>query len=96
MTEREVARLLVEILSDEGRRPESIHEFQQVLWNMPGERDESPAWRILGDLAVDLEYYEPNLRHQRESASFYGDEELESLLRTRLNDLRRLGVVVPV
>lgn len=94
MTEQELAALLAGILSDTLRRLESIGRFQQVVWNMPAVQNESPAWRILGDLAVDLDYYEPDSRRRKESSSFYGDEELESVLRKGLADLESVGVIV--
>lgn len=56
----------------ESLRP-SIDQFQEAYWAIDQPPDE-PAWDILGDLATELEYYEPNPEWLKASASFYGDE----------------------
>ena len=66
----------------------AIDQFQQAYWAVE-HPPEDPVWDILGDLATDLEYYEPNPEWRKASASFFGDEraieEISSILR-RLKD----------
>lgn len=91
-----VAGLLLKALKDKKNRRRWIVEFQRVVWNTPEKPDDHPAWEVLGDLAVDLDYYEPRRWARRQSASFYGDEEAEIVLRAGLRKLRAKGLEVPV
>jgi hypothetical protein len=66
----------------------SIEHFLRTYWTVdrPSEID-GRAWDILGDLATDLEYYEPNPEWRRESTSFYGDERAQAEIRSALQRL---------
>ena len=73
-------------------RPEllrsAVGRFLDVYWpaERPAEIGER-AWEILGDLALDLEYYEPNPEWRREDKSFYGDERAVAEIRAALERL---------
>lgn len=71
--------VLREALADSNKRPERIKRFQQLVWDTREDEiasGEQQIWDILNDLAVDLDYYEPNEEWRRESPSFFGDEEV--------------------
>jgi hypothetical protein len=82
---------LVDPLRGALARPEllrsSIDQFQKAYWAIDQPPDEL-AWDILGDLATDLEYYEPNPEWRNASASFYGDERALSEIRSALQRLQ--------
>ncbi|MGC8785738.1 MAG: hypothetical protein ACP5RN_15320 [Armatimonadota bacterium] len=71
--------LLKEAIENPKNRSERIKRFQQLVWDTREDEiapDEQQIWDILNDLAVDLDYYEPNEEWRRESPSFFGDEEV--------------------
>ena len=57
---------------------------------MPRATDEQ--WETLSDLAVDLDYYEPDPIDRREDASYYGDQRVEVEI---TEALEKLGQVAP-
>lgn len=68
--------------------PAAVEQFLRVYWpaECPPDVDER-AWDILGDLATDLEYYEPNPEWRKESTSFYGEERALAKIRLALQRL---------
>ncbi|GIV07437.1 MAG: hypothetical protein KatS3mg017_0639 [Fimbriimonadales bacterium] len=75
--------LLREAFADSNKRAERIKRFQQLVWET-SEHEIAPSerriWDILDELAVDLDYYEPNEAWRRESPSLLGEEELRQLI----------------
>ena len=70
--------ILYKILDEKTSRKELISEFQEKVWSSESEDE------LLSQLAYDLDFYEPVDRLRSEDSSFYGDEELESLLKAVL------------
>lgn len=69
-------------------RAQLIDEFQQAIFNAPAAMPKTCEWEILGELAYDLEFYEPNPRLRVESTSYYGDERVEQEIISALEKLR--------
>ena len=60
-----------------------IGQFQQTVWNAPHGKEDK-AWEVLGDLAYDLDFYEPDPVKKAEDYSFYGKERaVEEIQRAR-------------
>ncbi len=75
--------LLREAFADSNKRAERIKRFQQLVWETKDDEiapGEQWIWDILDELAVDLDYYEPNEAWRRESPSFLGEEETRQLI----------------
>jgi hypothetical protein len=69
--------ILMEVLRNvEGRR-QSVVNFQKEVWNLHEPSENFPELRILRDLALSLDYYEPDPVIRQEDSSYYGDERLE-------------------
>lgn len=69
-------RLLDEIIENPEMLQSNISKFQHIVWHESNHdnKSESKYWSSLGDLAYDLEYYEPNPEWRKEDLSYYGDE----------------------
>jgi hypothetical protein len=79
--------MLLEILRDAGNRTERVASFQKEVWNLKALSEEFPQLRILRDLALDLDFYQPNPAKRREESSAYGDEQLESKIGAVVREL---------
>lgn len=75
------------ILEDKLHRDQHIRQFQEIVWGQDGE---GPYFEILGALALDLDYYEPDERMRREDPSFYGEDRLEREVLQALRELEKL------
>jgi hypothetical protein len=78
-------------------RLDIISKFQNEIWNK-NERDKETdvdegngISEILSELAIDLDYYEPNTEWRKEDPSYYGDEKLEEEIRSALNKIDKLN-----
>lgn len=49
-----------------------------------------PYFEILGALALDLDYYEPDESLRKEDSSFYGEDRLEQEVLQALRELEKL------
>lgn len=78
--------LLEEALSSPAARLECIKRFQNYVFHHaePIEGANPQQWDILNDLALDLDYYEPDLEKRREDFVFYGDERVTEEIREAL------------
>ena len=74
-------RILENILKDKAHRKQLIAEFQQMIW-----ADEN-ANEVLSELAYDMDFYEPDDRLRKESANFYGEDQLEKEIMMALEKL---------
>jgi hypothetical protein len=72
-------------------RLELVSQFQEEIWNGSEYNDDDPAYEILNTLAIDLDYYEPNLGWRMEDKSFYGDDRLKELIQAAIIELQSLG-----
>jgi hypothetical protein len=88
----ELTALLHEALNQKGRRAELVRSFQTSVWNSSRPGDEDPVWRILRDLAFDLDFYEADSTRRSQSSTYYGDARLEREIDWALRKLRRLGI----
>lgn len=79
--------MLMEILRNPGTRGESVANFQKEVWNVDAPADDFPELRILRDLALRLDYYQPDPRKCQEDKSYYGDERLEAEIRAAIRQL---------
>ena len=80
--------ILENILSNKEKRAALINEFQEEVWNGEGYSNDEKINEILGELAYDLDFYEPNAEWRKESPSYYGKERLEQEIRSTLQKLK--------
>jgi hypothetical protein len=73
--------ILNKILSDIPNRKKNINEFQHIVW------DDENCDELYADLALDLDFYEPDEKLRKEDPSYYGDERLEKEIRSVLEKL---------
>jgi hypothetical protein len=59
-----------------------INAFQNKIWNM---NDSSCEFKILNELANDLDYYEPDSEIRKEDSSYYDDDILFNEIKTALD-----------
>jgi hypothetical protein len=90
----DLVALLRLALSNRAERVPAIRAFQNYIFNtsapIPGATAEQ--WETLSDLAVDLDYYEPDPVDRREDPSYYGDQRAEVEI---TEALEKLGQVAP-
>lgn len=89
----ELVTTLVAALRSREQKQELIKSFQQRIWD--SDIEEGPLEEVLGDLAYDLDFYEPDSIKRSESGSFFGDERADEKVRTALRRLRDLGIEIP-
>jgi hypothetical protein len=75
-------------------RPQLISKFLTSLRNAPESSKQGLEWKILSELALDLEYYEPDPRIRSEDSSYYGDERAEEEIKAALKSLKEGGISV--
>lgn len=75
-------KILERILEEKQNRKTLVKEFQMLIWN-----DEN-AREILLELAYDLDFYEPNEEWQNENLNYYGDEKLETKIKSVIQELK--------
>lgn len=75
---RDKLDILKNILSNKKERTSLIKSFQERVWNGEEFNSDERINEILRDLALDLDYYEPDKILRSESPSYYGDKRLES------------------
>ncbi|HEY2583118.1 MAG TPA: hypothetical protein VGI43_15005 [Mucilaginibacter sp.] len=77
----EIIEILNKILKEnEPFRTELIDDFQNDFFNDESVRDEALEM-IVGDIAYDLDFYEPNEEWRKQDSSFYGNEKLEEIIK---------------
>jgi hypothetical protein len=84
-------RLLSDALNDSTRRVELIRAFQDTIWTLPSTDKQDPAFEILGDLAQDLDFYEPDPVVRREIPQYYGEDGLKKEIAAALARIAQLG-----
>lgn len=70
--------VLRQIVQDPDNRKKLIDEFQSEVWEGKLNGLNADVRNILGGLAYDLDYYEPDLNLRGEDGGYYGDEKLVS------------------
>jgi hypothetical protein len=73
--------IVYKILHDKLNRQKLISEFQEMVWSSEVNNE------LLSQLAYDLDFYEPDDVLRDEDRSFYGDIELEVLLKEFLEKM---------
>ena len=76
------------------RRADFVREFCQAVFNTPPEIVSVAVDDILRELALDLDFYEPNPEWRLEDSSYYGQGRLEEEIRSGLARLKAAGVDV--
>lgn len=71
-----VVSLLRTAVGDTSTLPDAIGQFQSVVWNTDGWEEglSASAAETLGDLAVDLDYFEAKSSARAEDPSFFGED----------------------
>jgi hypothetical protein len=57
------------------------------VWDAPENPSAVRDWEVLRDLALDLDFYEPNEGSRAEDSSYFGDEQAEREIRAALGKL---------
>lgn len=81
---------LEQLLADSGQRLEHLRRFQEAVWGEEVADADPDVDDLLGELAYDLDFYEPDPRARAEDPSFFGDERLEREVRAALDRLRAM------
>lgn len=70
-------RLLRDAVENPAVLPAAIGKLNAVVWNSDGWEAElsADAVEALGDLATELEYYEPNVAWRAQEQALFGEEE---------------------
>jgi len=79
--------LLMEALRDTQNRGQTLADFQKEVWSLEGSSDEFPELRILRELALDLDYYDPDPTSRQTDTSKYGDPQLEAKIAVAIQKL---------
>jgi hypothetical protein len=71
-----VVSLLRTAVGDTSTLPDTIGQFQSVVWNTDGWEEGLSAFaaEILSDLAVDLDYFEASPSARAEDPAFFGED----------------------
>jgi len=72
----DVIDIIRQILNDSSNRMQHIRIIQSLAWNSTDEIPEEYA-EVIQELAVDLDYYEPDAELRSEAPEYYDDTELE-------------------
>ena len=79
-TSTEIINALNQILeANEPERSELINSFQKIAFSDNQIEDEYLD-EIVGDLAYDMDYYEPNEEWRKQDLSFYSEDRLKELI----------------
>ncbi|HEY4323277.1 MAG TPA: hypothetical protein VGN20_04805 [Mucilaginibacter sp.] len=79
----EIIEILNKILKEkEPFRTELIDDFQNEFFN--DECMDDVLCEIVRDIAVQLDFYEPNDEWRKQNSGFYGNEELEEIIKQGL------------
>jgi hypothetical protein len=82
--------MLSEALEKPLDRVELVKEFQKKVLEIDMEDEPDSLLEVLRDLALDLEYYEPNPEYRKEDSSFYGNERLEQEIKKALQKIEKI------
>ena len=75
--------MLMDISRTAESRREAVANFQKEVWNLTDSSADFPELRILRDLALELDYYQPDATVLKDNGRS-GDQELEA----------KIGVVI--
>ncbi len=80
-------KILIGILNDKNNRESLIKRFQEYIWNENPIFNSEEEENVLSDLAYDLDFYQPDIKIRDEDPSYYGDDRLETEIKTALEKL---------
>ena len=82
--------LLNEILleKDSEKKGKKVFEFTYLVLNGDTEKDEIDE--LLSELALDIDYYEPDPEVRRSEPCYIGDEKLEEEIKSALEKIEKL------
>ena len=83
--------MLEKALSEPSERVTAIMALQRDVFERatPVQGANPEQWRILCDLAFDLDYYESDVKSRQEDAAFYGNQRVETEIRDALEKVER-------
>lgn len=87
--EKDIYTLIKLILAEPTKREEHIRRLQDSVFGESRTDPEDPVWKIFGDLAYDLDFFEPDPALRREDPVFFDHDELEERVRDALIKLER-------
>ena len=79
---------LIEILSSRVRI-NKVKEFQNIVWT-DHTIDNEDINDVISEIAYDLDFYEPNEVWRQEDISFYGDTELDRIVKSAIVKIDKL------
>ena len=74
------------LTSDVTQRKSMVALFQSWVWGLTPQ--ETLFFNLINDLAVDLDFYEPDTEKCQEHQSYFGDQKLCSLVTTAISKLK--------
>ena len=76
-------------------RGQVVAEFQALVWSGLDPTIPENIRDVLGDLALDLDYFEVDPVVRKEDPTYFGHERLEAEIRGALRRLEQMGVSTP-
>jgi hypothetical protein len=91
VTADDLLRVLGGVIRDPRTLQAAIGEFQRLMWKTPGHQLalEAEEEEVLGDLAHDLDYFDPDPRARQEEPSYFGAERALTEIRAAMLKLGR-------
>jgi len=86
--------LLIKMMREPATRKASVKQFQALVWACPKASMGTDTYDAVADLALDLDFFEPDPFLRRDGPDYYGHERLEVEVQTTLRRLEQLGVKV--
>lgn len=69
-------------------RQKLIFEFQRIYLNENLYNIDESEFEILSELAIDLDFYEPDITIRKQDPSYYGDERLEKEIHEAIKKIK--------
>ena len=91
----QVIHRLRQAILEPGQIVPAFKELEALVYNDEAEFQQLPeqTQEVLADLALDLDYFEPNEQWRREDPSFYGPDRAVEEIRSALARLGTQGAV---
>jgi hypothetical protein len=82
-------KLMERMLESPEEFEELMRQFQQIVWNRQHTREDK-AWRVIEDLAYNLDFYEPDPRRRAQDYSFFDKDRALAEIERAKNELTEL------
>jgi len=90
----ELVAALNEILLPSSDRRAIVARFQNVVWLGLEEGLSAEIQDVLGDLAYDFDFFDPDAASRSDGPEYFGHDRLVRVVKEGLERLRRVGVEI--